>query len=441
MKSKSLANLPINDKKRVVIIGGGFAGLKLAYGLTKSKYQVVIIDKNNFHQFQPLMYQVATAALEPSSIAFPIRKIFQKNDNIHFRLCEVLSVNMEGSSIITSIGELSYDYLVIATGVQTNFFDNKNLEQNCIPMKSVSESIYLRNMILSNFEKAMNTKSDEELSSLLEFVVVGGGPTGTELSGALAEIKNNVMPKEYPEMSYKSMKITLIEASPKILNGFDQKSSDKAYEYLNKLGVKILLNTAVKDYDGKTITLSNGSSFKTQNVVWAAGVKGKKIKGIEDTYYSPANRIKVDQYSKIIGSDNVYAIGDISTMQDEKYPKGHPQVAQVAIQQAKKLGYNLNHLEAPKAFKYRDLGSLATIGRNKAVAELPNFKTQGILAWWIWLAVHILQIIGVKNKIFIFLNWAWSYFTYDQSLRLLIKPYKPAKEKKQGVVEEEMVLN
>jgi NADH dehydrogenase len=420
----TLPNLPINNKKRIVIIGGGFAGLKLANELANSKFQVVVIDKNNFHQFQPLLYQVATAGLEPSSIAFPIRKIFQKIKNVHFRLCELSRVVAEENYIETSIGNLSYDHLVIATGVNTNYFGNANLEKFCIPMKSVGESIYLRNTILTNFEKAMNTSSDEEMQSLLDFVVVGGGPTGTELSGALAEIRAHVMKKEYPEMAYNEMKITLIEAGPKLLGGFTDKASEKSLEYLTKLGVKVLLNIAVKDYDGHKIILSNGESFKTRNVIWAAGVKGRPIEGLPSESYNRATRLIVNNISKVIGSNNIYAIGDTCIMESEEYPKGHPQVAQVAIQQAKNLATNLKKgIEKP--FKYRDYGSLATIGRNKAVADLPQFKTQGFFAWVMWLFVHVFQIIGLKNKLFIFLNWAWSYVTYDQSLRLLIKPFSP----------------
>lgn len=419
-----IANLPPPESKRIVIVGGGFAGLKLARLLSNTTFQVVLLDKNNYHQFQPLFYQVATAGLEPSSISFPLRKIFQKSKNIHFRLAHVKSINLKESTLFTDIGALAYDYMVLANGVGTNFFNNQSIKENCIPMKSVSESIFLRNTILENFERAMNNGSHDEIETLLDFVIVGGGPTGTELSGALAEIKNNILPKEYPDMPYKSMSIMLIEAGSKLLNGFSEKASEKSKLYLEKMGVEIILNTSVLAYDGHTLQLSDGREHQTKNVIWAAGVKGIKLDGIPEEAYGPQNRILVNQYSKIIGTNNVFAIGDCSLMNATDHPRGHPQVAQVAIQQAKRLASNLKRPESQKPFKYKDLGALATIGRNKAVADLPIGSFQGFFAWVLWLAVHIFQIIGVKSKIFIFLNWAWSYITYDQSLRILIKPFQ-----------------
>ncbi len=416
-------NLPANGKERIIIIGAGFAGLKLARKLGNSAYQVVVIDKRNFHQFQPLFYQVATAGLEPSNISFPIRKIFHENKNLHFRNCEVLEIIPNENKIVTSSGDLTYHKLVIATGVNTNYFGNKNIENYAIPMKSTSEAIYLRNRILESFEEAILTSDPKEQEKLLSIVVAGGGPTGVELSGAIAELKNYVLPKDYPELDFSKMKIRLYEASDRLLHVMNSKSSNDAYNFLKKLGVEIHLNTRIKDYDGKTMTLENGKQYVVQNFVWTAGVGGIRLTGLPENIYTRGNRIMVDDTNEIKDIKNIYALGDISCMETTEYPNGHPQVAQVAIQQAKNLAKNiLSKKKIP--FLYNDKGSMATIGRKMAVVDLPRFRFSGGMAWFLWLIVHLMAIVGVKNRLFIFINWAQSYISRDQSLRVLIRPFK-----------------
>lgn len=422
---KFITGIPNSSKKRVVIIGGGFAGLQLAKSLRKSEFQIVLLDKNNYHQFQPLFYQVATAGLEPSAISFPLRKALQNQKNIHFRIASLNKVEPKENRIITDLGVLQYDYLVLAIGADTNYFNNKSIRQHAIPMKSLSEAINLRNVLLSNFEKALNETDPSKVDSLLNFVIVGGGPTGTELAGALAEMKKNILPKDYPELDFGKMKIILLEASDKILNGYSEASSKKGKKYLEKLGAEVRTNTFVQNYDGKIVELADGDKLPTDTLIWAAGVKGNLVNGLTEEVVDRSGRLMVDSQNLVNNLDNVYAIGDIAFMQTEKYEKGHPQVAQVAIQQASLLAKNLMRKEKGKdlkSFKYSDKGSLATIGRNLAVADLPFVSFQGFTAWLLWLFVHLMAILGVKNRLFVFINWVWSYFTYDQSLRLLIKP-------------------
>ncbi len=422
-------NLPRNNKKRVVIIGAGFAGLKLARRLSGSAYQVVVIDKQNFHQFQPLFYQVASSGIEPSSISFPVRKIFQSHANLHFRTTELLSIKTEGQQIETKAGLLHYDYLVLANGVNTNYFGSTNLEKYSLPMKSTAEAINLRNRILSSFEKANLTEDPKEHSKLLSIVIVGGGPTGVELAGSIAEMRRYVLPKDYPELDFSRMKIYLYEAGPRLLSGMSEKSGDKALEFLNRLGVEVSLNTPIADYDGDQVTLNDQSSFYSKNLIWTAGVAGKKTKGLGEGIYSRGNRIVVDKYNRVTGFDQIFAIGDACVMtSDQNFPDGHPQVAQVAIQQAINLSRNLTSSGEWKPFKYKDKGSLATIGRKMAVADLPGFSFSGGFAWFLWLFVHLMAIVGVKNRFFIFVNWAQSYFSRDQSLRILIAPYRKDKQ-------------
>lgn len=424
---KNIAGIPENGKKRVVIIGGGFAGLKLAKSLKKSEFQIVLIDKNNYHQFQPLFYQVATAGLEPSAITFPLRKAFQNQQHIHFRIAALEKVDAKNQAIHTDIGLLKYDYLVVAIGADTNYFGNQNIQRNATPMKSLEEAIHLRNTILTNFEKALNETAPEVIDSLLNFVIVGGGPTGTELAGALAEMKNYILPKDYPELDFSHMKIYLLEAASKVLNGYSEASSVKGKKYLEKLGVQVMTDTFVKDYDGKAVLLADGQTLATDTLIWAAGIKGNPIHGLGTDIIGRGGRLKVDAHNLVENHPNIFAIGDIALMTTDKYENGHPQVAQVAIQQAGLLAKNLKRQEkgqALKAFKYLDKGSLATVGRNLAVADLPFVSFQGFAAWVLWLFVHLMAILGVKNRLFVFINWAWSYLTYDQSLRLLIKPRK-----------------
>lgn len=423
-------NLPKNGKERIVIIGAGFAGLKLARSLAGSKYQVVLLDRRNYHMFQPLFYQVATSGIEPSSISFPVRKIFQKHSNLHFRNTELLEVNQQNKVVVTANGTLRYDYLVIATGAITNYFGNKNVEQNSFPMKNTAQAIRMRNRLLESFEKAILTENKDEHNKLMSVAVVGGGPTGVELSGAIAEMKNYVLPKDYPELDFSRMRIVLYEAGPRLLNGMREKSGEDAVRYLQKLGVEVKLNRRIENYDGENISLSNGKAEQISNLFWAAGVSGKKINGIQEESYARGNRLVVDEHNRVKGSDSIFAIGDICLMQTKEYPNGHPQVAQVAIQQAQILSKNLRS-EKWKPFHYKDKGSMATVGRNMAVVDLPAFRFSGYFAWVLWLFIHLMAIVGVKNRLFILLNWAQSYIWRDQSLRVLIQPYRKmfAKEK------------
>lgn len=423
-------NIPEIEKERVVVVGGGFAGLELAKKLMKSNYQVVLVDKNNFHQFQPLFYQVAMAGLEPSSIVFPFRKLFRKVKNTYVRVAEVTEVNTEKKTICTEHGEMQYDHLVIAMGADTNFFGNEQIMRHAIPMKSVSEALYLRNEIFDDFEDSLTIRNYDKRQPYLDIVIVGGGLTGVEVAGALAEMKKYIVPKEYTELDDTEIDIHLIQGADQLLKGMSKESSDAALKYLTKLGVKVQLNTRVTDYDGEIVNMSNGTQIPTRKLIWAAGIIGNKLKGLPESSLTYGNRLKVNRFNQIEGLENIYAIGDIAYMETPKYEEGHPQVAQVAIQQAKQMANNLkavNKGKAMKPFEYKDKGSMATIGRNKAVVDLPNASFQGVFAWYVWLAVHLFAIIGTKNKVFIFLNWVWNYITYDQSLRLIIRPFSREK--------------
>ena len=421
------SNIPESDNKRLIIVGGGFAGLKLATKLSGSNYQVVLIDRNNFHQFQPLLYQVATSGLEPSTISFPLRKIFQRSKNVIIRIAEVTAIDREKKEILTNLGSISYDYLVIAVGADTNFFGMNHIREKAIPMKSVAEALSLRNTLLQNLEDALNMQSADDLEGLMNIVVVGGGPTGVEISGTLAEMKRSVLPKDYPELNFSNMQIFLLEAGSKLLNGMTEQSSAKAMQYLEKLGVKIWLNSQVSDFDGKIVTIHNGKEIRTNTLVWAAGVTGNRIEGLPEEAIKRGNRIKVDRFNRIEGCEEIFALGDIAFMQEDAYPNGHPQMAQPAIQQALLLSRNIKRIEKgenPKPYSYFNKGAMATIGRNLAVVDLPFLSFHGFFAWLVWMFVHLMAIVGVKNRLMIFINWFWNYITYDQSLRLIIKPYQ-----------------
>ncbi len=411
---------------RVVIVGAGFGGMALARKLSdKKEFEVLLIDKNNYHQFQPLFYQVATAGLEPSAIAFPLRKVFQGKKNVSIRVTEVKGVNTKENKILTGLGEISYDHLVLAMGADTNFFGMKNIVEKAIPMKSVSEALALRNRLLQNFEDALSCSNEEDREALMNIVVVGGGPTGTEVSGTLSEMKNTVLPKDFPELDFSKMQIYLVEHSPKVLGPMSEQASSKAKIYLERLGVKVMVSTQVTDFDGKKVFLGDGSTIRSSNLIWAAGVKAVGIEGLPNEVYGRAGRIKVDRYNKVEGCTNIYALGDLALMTEDKYPNGHPQVAQPAIQQGELLAKNLlneSSKKAKKPFSYKDLGSMATIGRNLAVVDLSFWKFQGFFAWLVWMFVHLMAILGVKNRLIIFINWCWSYITFDQSLRLIIRP-------------------
>lgn len=420
---------------KVIIVGSGFAGLKLARAL--SGYQdieILLIDKNNYHQFQPLFYQVATAGLDASNISFPIRKIFQKVKNVYFRLASLQKIDSAANKIITDIGEFEYDVLVLATGADTNFFGNEKIKAAALPMKSTAQALTLRSHIIENFENTVITNDEKEIQRRMTVVLVGGGPTGVELSGAIAEMRKYILPKDYPELDFSKMKIYLVEGSPETLAAMSEKSSEQSQHYLTELGVIVKTKTVVKDYDGVTVTLSTGETIESNTVIWAAGIKGNIPEGVDPSLIVKGNRIKVDRYNKIIGTENIYAIGDVSYMETPKYPHGHPQLANVAINQGKNLAFNLKHQvngnkHLQTEFEYHDKGTLATVGRNLAVADLkPNLHFGGWLAWIIWMSLHLMLILGVKNKVQIFVNWFYKYFTYDQNLRLLIRnSYKPDK--------------
>lgn len=420
-------------KKRVVIVGGGFGGLKLARKLKGDKFQIVLLDKNNYHLFQPLLYQVATAGIEPSAISFPFRKIFKKRKYFHIRICEALRVIPEQNTLETSIGTLDYDYLVIATGCYTNYFGNDKMAEQTMSLKTTSEALYNRNQVLESFEKAQNTNDLKEREKLMTFVIVGGGATGIELSGALAEMRKFILPQDYPDLDIKHMRIVLIDAGPRLLSGFSEKSSEEVQDYLTKKGVEVRVNSQVVDYANDLLTLGDGTDLAAANIYWVAGVKANSMEGLPQEAYGPGNRLKVDAFSRVTGSSNIFAVGDTALMISEDYPRGHPQMVQPAIQQATLLVHNLKNIEKRlplKPFVYHNKGSMATIGRNHAIVELKKIRFGGFLAWAVWLFIHLMSIVGVKNKLFIFTDWMWSYFTYDPSLRLIIKPVKKKKEPK-----------
>ncbi len=422
---------------KVVIVGGGFGGLRLARQLNnRPGMDVVLMDRFNYHMFQPLFYQVATAGLDASNISFPLRKAFHKSKNVRIRLAELEQVVPEQNKIITDTGVLEYDALVLATGAGTNFFGNQQLAAHTFPMKSTVEALQLRNRLIQNFEDASVAKDEITRENLLSVVVVGGGPTGVEVSGAIADMKRLVLHKDYPELDFNKMKIYLLEGSPKTLATMSEKSSEQSKKYLQKLGVTVLTDSrdqaavdGVTDYDGKLVTLNNGDTISTSTVIWAAGIKGNVPAGIESGLIARGNRIKTDRHNKVINSGNIYAIGDVSYMETPLYPNGHPQVAQTAIQQADTLAENLMRIESKSAlryeFEYYDKGSMATVGRNLAVVDLPKPKLHfgGFLAWLIWMGLHLMLILGVKNRFFVFCNWLYNYVTRDQSLRLILKGF------------------
>lgn len=421
--------LPETDLPRVVVIGGGFAGLSFVKKLKNKDVQVVMIDKNNFHQFQPLLYQVATSGIVPDSIAFPFRKQFKDYNNVFFRMADVLNIDTETKKVVTDIGHVHYDYLVVATGSDTNFFGLKDVQANSLGMKTIQEALDIRSMILQRFEKAVVTSDFATRDALTNFAVIGGGPAGVETVGAIAEFKKYILPKDYPDLDVSLMSIYLIESSDRLLSGMSEKSSEKSLKYLQDLGVTVHLNTRVTSYDGLKIKTANDKEFVARSMIWTAGVTGNIPLGIDEEAIARGNRLLVNDYSEVKGCTNVYAIGDIASMISEEYPYGHPMVAQVAIQQGDLLAKNLIfQMEGKglKRFKYKDKGSMATVGKQKAVAEIGKFKFGGYFAWIIWSVVHLMSISGFKNKLFVGINWAWSYFTYDKGNRLIVRRYKRA---------------
>lgn len=421
-------NIPQSSLPRIVIVGGGFAGIALAKKLKNQQVQVVLLDKHNYHTFQPLLYQVATGGLEAGSIAYPIRKVVQEYKNFYFRLCHVNEIDTKNNKIIADIGEIPFDYLVIATGSKTNYFGNKEIERNSIAMKTIPQSLNIRSLILENFEQALITDDENERNSLINFVLVGAGPTGVELAGALAEMKNAILQKDYPDLDISKMQINLIQSGDRILNTMSEKSSAAAEKYLNHLGVNVLKNIRVTSYDGKTIFTNTSLVLETATLIWTAGVQGAMLNGLDaSSLVEKVERIKVNEFSQVAGYSTIFAIGDIASMTSEDYPQGHPMMAQPALQQGKLLGENIIRLlrkQKMKPFEYNDKGSMATIGRNKAVVDLPKYHFHGVFAWFVWMFVHLFSLIGFKNKAVVFLNWVYNYIRFDREGRLIIRPYK-----------------
>lgn len=416
----------MNSKQTIIVVGGGFAGLNFVRELDENLFNIILIDKVNHHQFQPLFYQVATSQLEPSSISFPFRHILRKKRNVQIRLAETLEIVPEHNTIITTIGEFHYDYLVLALGCKTNFFGNSNIEKYALTLKTTYDAITIRNHILQTFENIISANKDDK-EALLNLVIVGAGPTGVELAGAFAEIKRNILPKDYPRIDFSKFKIILVEGSKNTLNNMSSLAKSTSRKYLEKMGIEIRTELFVTNYDGNILQLSDGTTLQTDNLIWAAGVTANTIQGIPDTHYVGGHRLQVDRHNKIIGLQNIYAIGDIAYMQTNKYPNGHPQLANVAINQAKTLANNLKrklHGKDQVEYEYIDLGSMATIGRNKAVVDLPFVKFKGIFAWSIWMFLHLMLILSVRNKLIIFINWAWAYFSKNTALRLILKDNK-----------------
>ncbi|KJD36262.1 NADH dehydrogenase [Tamlana sedimentorum] len=421
-------NIPKTSFPRVVIIGGGFAGVALAKKLAKQEAQVVLLDKHNYHTFQPLLYQVSTGGLEPDSIAYPIRKVLQNFPNFYFRLANVEEIDTENERVITNIGDLDFDYLVVASGSVTNYFGNTEIEKNSMAMKTIPQSLNLRSLILENFEDALLTSDLNERNALMNFVIVGGGPTGVELAGALAEIKKGILPKDYPDLDTRMAQIHIIQSGDRILKGMSEIASQKAEDFLEKLGVNIWKNVRVTNYDGETVTTNGELLLNAKTVVWAAGVKGETIKGLNsEDFITRGNRMVVNEFNQVKGFDNIFAVGDIACMKTEDFPHGLPMMAQPAIQQGEQLGDNLIKLvenKPMKPFEYTDKGAMATIGRNKAVVDLKKFKFQGVFAWFVWMFVHLFFLIGFRNRMVVFVNWVYNYVRFDREARLIIRPFK-----------------
>jgi NADH dehydrogenase len=425
----SALNIPESNLKRVVVIGGGFGGLKTLNQISSKYYQVVLIDKNNYHNFQPLLYQVATSGLEPDSIAYPLRKILWKKSEFYFRNTKALRIDSKAKQLVTEAGPIDYDYLIIATGSKTNYFGNKVIEEKSMPLKSVSDALNLRSLILENCEASLLTSDLVEREQLMNYVIVGGGPTGVELSGALAELKKHVLPKDYPDLDLRRMNVHLVEATNTLLGTMNPKAGEKAKEYLTEMGVNVWLNTKVEDFDGSVVK-TNSKQLPSKTLIWAAGVSGNIIDGINSESIE-RGRILVSKFNEVEGYDDIYCIGDVCLMKSDENPDGDPMVAQTAIQQGNLLAKNLNGLakgEDMKPFVYSDKGSMATIGRNKAVAEVGKLFFDGILAWLVWMFVHLMALVGFRNRVVALINWVQNYITYDKGIRLIIRPFKNREE-------------
>lgn len=419
-------NIPDTNKPRVVIIGGGFGGMNLAKSLRNTEVQVVLFDKQNYNGFWPLLYQVATAGLEPDAIAEPFRKMFDGFEDFHYRMVRVSKIDPTAKTVTTLIGDLQYDYLIIASGTKSNFFGNDQIKKYSFPLKTIPEALNVRSQFLQCFEQASVTTDPAERESLLTFVIAGAGPTGVEMAGSLAEMRKHVLPSDYPGLDFIQMRIYVVEGMGKVLPPMSDEAGQKAKRYLEDLGVIIKLNTLVEGYDGQTVTFKGGEQIRTQTLVWGAGVTGAMIDGVP-AESTERGRILVDPINRVQGLSNVFAIGDIALMKLDDYPKGHPGVAQPAIQQGEHLAKNLRRLiknEPTEPFKYFDKGSLAIVGRSRAVADLPgNIHLGGFIAWVAWLFVHIWYLVGFRSKLVVFSNWVYRLFTYERGTRIIIRPF------------------
>jgi NADH dehydrogenase len=426
-------DIPHNKKSRVVIIGGGFGGVQLAKKLKNKDVQVILIDKNNYHTFQPLLYQVATSVLESESIAYPLRKIFKNAKNVFFRLGEVTKIDSNQNKIYIDSDELSYDHLIIATGAKTNFFGNDGLIVNSMPMKSIIEALDLRSMILHNFEKALRNSNERKRKGMMNFVIAGAGPTGVELAGAMGELKLHVLPHDYPELDFEQMNIYLVQSGDRVLPMLNEKSSKKAKQYLEKLGVNVVLNTRVLDVSGDYVQTSTEQDIIAKTLIWTAGVEGNPVEGLGKEAIVKGNRIDVDEYNRVKGYENIYAVGDVASMKSEEYPFGHPMIAPPAMQQGANLSKNLIRAQngkEMKPFKYVNKGAMATVGKNKAIVEIGKFKSRGTFAWFVWMGVHLMSLVGFRNKLITFFNWTKNYFSSDRGMRLMISKYDPGEERR-----------
>lgn len=434
--------IPNINQERIVIIGGGFAGITMAKKFAGKDVQIVLLDRHNYHTFQPLLYQVATAGLEPDSIAGPLRKLLENHQNIYFRMATVFTIDQEENKIISNVGELQYDYLIIAAGSKTNFFGQNEKFEKAFPLKQIPQALDFRSHILQNFEEAVLSSDEDKIERLMNIVIVGGGPTGVELAGALGELKKHVLPNDYPDLDFNKLNIYLVEGMDRLLGGMSDFADKKAQKYLKKFEVNVKLNTMVNSYDGEKVEFSNGETLPAATLLWGAGVMGNVIEGLSDQSVKNS-RYQVDQYNLVKGTKNIFAVGDIALMETEDYPKGHPMLAPVAMQQGERLAKNILASmkgKEQKPFKYLDKGSMATVGRNKAVVDLPkNLHFGGFFAWFIWMFVHLISIVGFRNKIVILSNWIWNYFTYDRGTRLIIRPFVPKVKSQKDKKESNMI--
>lgn len=425
-------NIPKVSQPRIIVVGGGFAGIALIKNLIREPFQIILFDRHNYHTFQPLLYQVSTAGLEPDSIAYPLRKIFRKHRNFHFRMAEVIRVDRVKKEVITSIGNLSYDFLVIATGTKTNYFGNEGIAANSMPMKTVPQALNIRSLMLQNIEMADKAENEQDRLRYLNFVIAGGGPTGVELAGALAEFRKGILMNDYPELDQSEMQIHLLEGSNRLLAAMSAEASEKAFRFLEVMGVKVHLNTLVTKFDGITVTTKDGQELNTAMFIWAAGVTGAPVDGFSaDDILTRANRYRVNEFNQLIDDVSIFALGDIACMETSDFPQGHPQLAQPAIQQGKHLAKNLKRQLKKQPlvpFKYFDKGSMATIGRNKAVVDFKKMRFSGFFAWILWMFVHLWFLVGFRNRVVTFFNWTYNYINYDRAARLIIRPFKKTTE-------------